>query len=806
MIGKRMKNLFISALILLVAGSSISFSQGIVINEFQASNGSTIADPDFGLNTDWIELYNTSDQMIDLGGWYLTDNLEDTVKWSIPGGVSLDPGAYMVIWADERDVSLKALHSNFKLSISGEAIGLFDNAKILVDTLVFGKQSEDISMGRQPDGGVTWHFFNIPTPGTSNNTAAYLKARVPEFSLPSGFYTEDQLLAITSGEPGTTIRYTLNGDEPDASSPVYDDPVLLKSRIGEANLFSEIRTTLDPHHWLPDWIPPAGEVFKANVVRARAFKSDYEPSDIITLTCYIDADIHQRYGNLPVISIVSDRKHLFDYQTGIYVPGAKHRAGDEGSGNYFQDWEKPAHISYFEPGGQLGFSQDVGMKIQGGTSPSSPQKGLHIIARSAYGKNRIKYPIFKDDPSKAKDLVEFKRFIIRAWGSLITGSLLNDAYAHRLMSNSELDIQAYQPAIVFINGEYWGLHALREANKNSWYYQFHYDINREDPGVDILQHTFNNGQPYADVDEGDVQHWNGMMNFLRSNDMKLPQNYAYLKTQMDMDNFIAYMWHCIYVGKWDWPNNNDASWRPKTMDGKWKWIQFDMETGFGVATSLGPQYEILGPQFNMIKAVIEGLLVPGFGKYGPHPIMAEIYENEEFTDAFVDWYREHESREFHPDTMNAILDEMAAEIRPYMTEYQHRWPFIGSVRGDWETSLDLIKEYNLARPTYVEQHLWSLTNTENLTAPEFKLHQNSPNPFSRSTIIKYQLPEPASIILRIYNSQAQLIDSFEKKHPTSGTFALEWDARSLAAGVYIVTMATEGFFEVKKLLKIEGEE
>jgi len=105
----------------------------------------------------------------------------------------------------------------------------------------------------------------------------------------------------------------------------------------------------------------------------------------------------------------------------------------------------------------------------------------------------------------------------------------------------------------------------------------------------------------------------------------------------------------------------------------------------------------------------------------------------------------------------------------------------------------------------VEQHLWSLTNTENLTTLEYKLHQNSPNPFSRSTIIKYQLPEPANIILRIYNSQGLLIDSFEKEHPTSGTFALEWDDRSLAAGVYIVTMETEGFFEVKKLLKIEGE-
>jgi len=800
-----MKNLLFLVLILTLLGTAFSFSQEIVINEFQASNASTVSDPDFGAYSDWIELYNTTDQAVDLEGWYLTDNLEDTVQWIFPGGVSLDPGAFLVIWADGADLVQTAPHVNFKLSITGEAIGLFDESKTLVDFIVFGKQIEDISLGRQPDGGAEWHFFNIPTPGTTNNTAAYLKVRVPEFSLQPGYYTVDQPLAITSEEPGTTIRYTLNGDEPDESSPVYADPVLLKSRVGEANLFSEIRTTLDPYHWLPDWVPPAGEVFKANVVRARVFKSGYEPSDIITLTCFIDADMLQRYATLPVISIVSDRKHLFDYQTGIYVPGYTHITGQESSGNYFQDWEKPAHIAYFEPGGQLGFAQDVGIKIQGGTSPSSPQKGLHIIARSAYGKNRIAYPIFKDDPSKAKELTEFKRFIIRAWGSLITGSLFNDAYAHRLMANSELDIQAYQPAIVFINGEYWGIHALREANKNSWYYQYHYDIDREDPGFDLLQHTFNNGQPYAYVDEGDALHWNVMMNFVKSNDMTRPENYDYLKTQVDMDNFISYMWHCIYVGKWDWPNNNDASWRPRTFDGKWKWTQFDMETGFGVATSLGPEYASLGPQLNMIKAVVEGVEIPGFGKYGPHPIVAEIYENEEFTDAFVDWYMEHKSKEFHPDTMNAILDAMAAEIRPYMSEYQHRWPFIGSVRGDWETSLELIKEYNRVRPIYVEQHLWALSYDENFNSLEYKLFQNIPNPFNNSTIISYQVPEPATVLLRFYNAQGQQIDSYLQKHFAGGSYAMEWDAVSLSSGVYIVSMETEDFFHVMKLLKVARE-
>lgn len=798
------KSLILSLILTLIA-TICSISQEIVINEFQASNATTIADPDFGSFPDWIELHNAGTQAIDLDGWYLTDNLEDTIKWQFPAGVSIEAGGYLLVWADGRDVNLTGLHTSFKLTITGEKIALFDGYRVLVDSITYGKQIEDISSGRQPDGGSEWYFFDTPSPGTSNSTAPYLKARVPEFSIQPGFYTSDQLLDISSGEAGITITYTLNGDEPLATSPIFGEPILLQSRAGDANVFSEIRTNEDPLPWFPDWIPPAGEVFKANVVRARAYKPGYEPSDVVTLTCFVDADMYQRYATLPVISIVSDRKHLFDYNSGIYVPGVTHVDGQPHSGNYFQDWEKPAHIAYFEPGGELGFAQDVGIQIQGGTSPNSPQKGLHVIARSGYGKNRINYPLFKDDPSRAKDLTEFKRFIIRAWGSLISGALFNDAYGHRMMAESDLDIQAYQPAIVFINGEYWGLHALREASKNPWYFQFHYGIDREDPGVDILQHTENYGIPYAYVDEGSASHWNNMMNFLRSNDMQEPANYAYLKTQMDMDNFIAYMWHCIYVGKWDWPNNNDASWRPRTADGKWKWIQYDMETGFGVATSLGPEYADMGPQLNMIKAVIEGIEFPMFGQYGPHPIMTEIYDNQEFLNEFVNYYMEHKEHEFHPDTMNVLLDEMAAELRPYMPEYKHRWPFIGTILEEWETAIQLMKDFNEARPKYVEQHLWGLTATEDKLPREYNLVQNIPNPFASSTHIQYQIPEAARVQLRIFNAQGQLIESFSEHHHAGGQFTLEWDAGKLSPGIYFVSMHADSFFEVIKLLKTGRE-
>lgn len=774
--------------------------QDLIINEFLASNSSINMDPDFSDYADWMELYNAGEDTVNLGAYYVTDNLADSVKWSFPDGAVLAPGNYLILWADGRDTVLTGYHSNFKLSSSGEEIGIFDSTGNVLDSIVFLEQRQDLSYGRQPDGGADWYTFEMPTPGSSNTQNVYLKAEAPDFSLQAGFYKENQVLELRTEDAFSVIHYTLNGDEPTLSSPQYDGPISLASRAGEPNVFSEIRTNRDPFLWLPNWLAPIGEVFKANVIRARAFREGSNPSDIITRSYFVDGNMDQRYSGLAVISINSDTKHLFDNQTGIYVPGVNHQPGNSGSGNYFMDWEKPAHIEFFEPGGEPGFYQDVGISIQGGSSPASPQKGLHVIARGSYGKNRINYPLFEDDPSIAGELSEFKRFIIRAWGSIITGSLFNDAYAHRLMAKNDLDIQAYRPVVIFINGEYWGLHELREANKNSWYYEYHHGIDRENPGCDILLHSYHNGVPYAYIDEGDDVHWKTMMSYIKQHDMTLEENFDYLTSQMDVNNFINYMGHCIYLGKWDWPNNNDASWRPRTVEGKWRWIQFDMETGFGVGAGLGPEYAGLGPQLNMFDAAIKGIPIPNFGTYGPHPIMAEIYKNEDFREAFIDWFLYKFEHEFHPDSMNRVLDEMAAEIRPYMEEYQHRWPFIGGVRSSWENSLNGIREFNNQRQDHVKAQLLKLYQTDKIPPVEYGLLQNYPNPFTISTTITYMLPEAAQVTLKMYDSRGQLIHSMQIDHNSAGHYSFEFDAANHAAGIYYYSFEGGGQYQVKKMV------
>jgi hypothetical protein len=206
----------------------------------------------------------------------------------------------------------------------------------------------------------------------------------------------------------------------------------------------------------------------------------------------------------------------------------------------------------------------------------------------------------------------------------------------------------------------------------------------------------------------------------------------------------------------------------------------------------------------MLKAVLEGVDIPGFGKYGPHPIMVEVYKNHEFRKSFLDWYLYHRDREFHPDTMNLLLDEMAAELRPYMAEYAHRWPFIGAIRGDWETSLEGIREYNLARPEYMDDHILQWLNTDKISAVKYALLQNSPNPFNFSTNIKYQIPGAGTVNLKIFNTLGQLIRSYSMKHNSGGHYSQEWNAGNQSPGVYFISMEIDGFYDVKKMLYSGG--
>jgi hypothetical protein len=147
---------------------SLDTKQNLYINEFMAANNATITD-EFGEYEDWVELYNAGEQPINLVGMYLSDDSREPDKWQIPN-VEIPPFGFIVFWADA-DEGQGALHTNFRLSASGEEIGLFDtdeNGNATIDWISYGQQKADMSYGRYPDGSEQFEVFSTPTPGVKN--------------------------------------------------------------------------------------------------------------------------------------------------------------------------------------------------------------------------------------------------------------------------------------------------------------------------------------------------------------------------------------------------------------------------------------------------------------------------------------------------------------------------------------------------------------------------------------------------------------------------------------------------------------
>jgi hypothetical protein len=119
---------------------------------------------------DWIELYNAGSTPLDMGGMYLTDDLTNPTRFRIPDGLTIPAGGFVLFYADD-DPEQGPFHTNFRLSRSGESVGLFDEdgtGNQPVDTCTFGAQVANASQRRYPDGGEDWGIFYLYTPNRTN--------------------------------------------------------------------------------------------------------------------------------------------------------------------------------------------------------------------------------------------------------------------------------------------------------------------------------------------------------------------------------------------------------------------------------------------------------------------------------------------------------------------------------------------------------------------------------------------------------------------------------------------------------------
>jgi len=662
--------------------------QAIFINEIMASNATTIADED-GDFEDWIELYNDEEFAINLEGYFLSDNPNNPLKWELPE-VVVEPQGFLLIFASGKDrIFGPNLHTNFSISIDGEPILLSSPEGDLVDYLPDVVLQTDISFGRIPDGESEMILFSESTPGTSNlgGVPHSPLTDVITFSAEQGLYESAFELFLDNINPDADIYYTLNGSDPDTTSYLFQNHIPVFNRSDLPNSISTIPTTTwnasHPYHW----IPPDGSVFKGTVIKARSFSNGEPTSKVYTHTYLVDENIQTRYNQLPIFSIVTDSLNLFDYETGIHVPGI---AADEetlgifwwGYGNFFgrgMDWERPAHLTFIESDGSIAIDQNVGIRIHGNSTRSLPIKSFRLIARNQYGNNSLDHNFFP-----WKDVQEYKHLLLRQSGNDFSYNYFGDALSALIADSLDFEKQDYRPAVVFINGEFWGIMNIRDRRDHRFLsYSTGLELNEGEL-------TVNTG--WWNASPGSPELYQGIQSYMETNDLSEDEHYQDVIGHFELNSLLDYFITKIYIAVYDWPGNNVSFWRHESESPLWRWIYFDND------------HCMIDPGFNALEhATLED------GTSWPNPststlLLRSLLKNEGFKGLFLERFEYLLQHSFTEENVLQLTDSILTLISPVMPEHFNRWQYPADLET-WSEEIELIGQFAKDRPCHMLSHL-----------------------------------------------------------------------------------------------------
>ncbi len=606
----------------------------IFINEFSASNDSIIAD-EYNQYDDWLELYNASDESIDVGGWYISDNIDNPTKYQIPTTdediTTIPSGGFLLFWLDDDD-DQGILHASFKLAAGGEDVVLArieDTDTLLIDSINYIPQYTDISYGREEDGELPWGFFLEPTPNATNNTSffeGYLPA--PTSTTPPGFYEDEieiELFTMSDGE----IRYTLDGREPTEDDILYTGPF---------------------------------DVDETTVIKAAVFQEDYLPSDVFIGTYFIDENSH-----LPIISISTDPYELFSEEAGIYID-------DEDLLEERKDWKKAVHLEYFDEDESYEFDFRASIKLFGRSAIFYPQKSFSVFVDDYEGSTTLDYQLFP-----TKDLDKFKSFLIRSSSDDWELTMVRDGFGQSLLTEHfRCSFQEYQPAILYINGEYFGINNLREKY-NDDYVELNYGADPDN--IDMLKgNIFVESFSGLEVTEGDKEHFLMMMDFVKDNDMEDEDNYEYVKTFLNVEEYIDYMAAEIYLDNKGLIGNR-RMWRNRTPEGKWRFLLNDLDRAI---------------QGSSDSDIIEN----NIGTY--EILFNALIENEEFKNEFCQRSTSLFNVAFREERVLPKLTDLESIVELEMPYHIERWEDQGGVEDmdTWYIRMENMGEFLSERPEY----------------------------------------------------------------------------------------------------------
>lgn len=630
-------------LTLLLSASALTANAQLVINEIMQSNIDCIMDDINEFPDSWVELYNSGTSAVNLSNYSIGDKNKASKAYNLPNK-TIQPGEYVIVYCDKEKTGM---HTSFRLeSGKGCNVYLFSNGEVVDKIEELKKQpAPNIAYGRETDGSDKWGYMATPTPGKANcgKTCKDILGS-PVFSKKGMVMKNGQPfsleLSVPEGSEGAEIRYTTDGSEPTRTSSMYQSPISInKTTVVKAKLFLDGK--LSP--------------------RATAQSYIFFPRDI----------------TLPVISITTDKKYLYDNKIGIYVDGTY----QSGKKNYEFDWRRPVNIEFFfEPEQESQMNQLCETRIMGGATRGNKMKSLAVYANKRFGEKRFTYELFPED---RPGITDFKSIALRNAGNDFDYLFMRDAVIQRnTAQHCDIDFQAYRPAIVYFNGAYMGMLNIRERSNEDNIYT-NYD-GLED--IDMFEN-------WSELKEGSWDNYNAFKAFYAEHGHTL----AEYEQWMDTMEFLNLMLVNLFYNNRDFPGNNIVMWRPLAEDGRWRWIMKDTDFGLGL-------YGVPS-NYNSIKWIYDPNYDPNTSwanQYDHTRLFRRLMEDADFKREFIDraaiymgdWLNERGTR--------AVMDPMYDAIK---YEYPHHRKLINEWWPNYNDEISAAQRWIAGRADYFYKHI-----------------------------------------------------------------------------------------------------
>ncbi|MBI3235685.1 MAG: lamin tail domain-containing protein [Bacteroidetes bacterium] len=500
--------------------SRISKAQ-IVLNEMQSSNWGIISAS--GELEDWIEIKNKTGNAVTLSKFYLSTDRRNLKMWRFPANTTIAANSLAIVFASGKNgIIASKMHTNFKLSYNNSTVYLSDSNGNLIDEHLASGITSKTSWARVPDGSNNWCILGTPTPGATNGNGSCITqfAPPPIVSVKPGIYTSRVTLTVTCPDSGT-FKYTLDG-----------------STVGQTAKTSGSKSS--------------GTSIQLDtgscVLKIRTFKTGKHPSTEWVGT-YIIHNSKIPPITLPIVSISLNP----DSFNTIYQ-------------NVDKDNEKGGYVQILDKKGNLMTQFGANFTIHGNYSSSFPQKSLRVETRQWLDSSSIDYQLYP------KKIYKFQNFNLRNAGVDWMRRHVSDLLTSTLVRELNADCGDGRQVLGYINGKYYGVYEIREKYDNDYAAENH-NVNAD--SIDMLSYS-------GVVNYGKDSAWTALSSLANSLNLSVDSNFNKVAKYIDLDNWIDYFTTEMYIANTDWPGNNIKWWRPQRQDGKWRYILWDLDFGWGI--------------------------------------------------------------------------------------------------------------------------------------------------------------------------------------------------------------------------------